>query len=44
MGGERAPATIGIGMVVASLFLFAIGMTVAADALENLVGSFDVAA
>ena len=42
MGGRLR--TIGIGMVVASLFLFAIGITVTADALENLVGSFDVAA
>jgi hypothetical protein len=39
----RRLRTIGIGMVVASLFLFAIGMIVAADALENLVGSLDVA-
>jgi hypothetical protein len=39
----RRLRTIGIGMVVASLFLFAIGMIVAADALENLVGSLDIA-
>jgi hypothetical protein len=39
----RRLRTIGIGMVVASLFLFAIGMIVAADALENLVGSLDAA-
>jgi hypothetical protein len=31
-------------MVVASLILFAIGMTVAAIALENLVRSLDIAA
>ena len=40
----RRLRTIGIGMVVASLILFAIGMTVAADALENLVRSLDIAA
>ena len=40
----RRLRAIGIGMVVASLILFAIGMTVAADALENLVRSLDIAA
>jgi hypothetical protein len=29
---------VGIGMVVASLFLFAVGITVAANALGNLIG------
>jgi hypothetical protein len=40
----RRLRAIGIGMVVASLILFAIGMTVAANALENLVRSLDIAA
>jgi hypothetical protein len=40
----RRLRAIGIGMVVASLILFAIGMTVAAIALENLVRSLDIAA
>ena len=31
---------VGIGMVVVSLFLFAVGISVAANALGNLVGSF----
>ena len=33
---------VGIGMVVASLFLFALGITMAANAMGNLVGSLDV--
>jgi hypothetical protein len=32
---------VGIGMVVASLFLFAVGITVAANAVGNLIGSLD---
>ena len=32
---------VGIGMVVASLFLFAVGIAVAANALGNLIGSLD---
>ena len=35
---------VGIGMVVASLFLFAVGITVAANAVGNLIGSLDIAA
>jgi hypothetical protein len=35
---------LGIGMVVASLFLFAVGMTVAANAIGHLIGSLDVSA
>jgi hypothetical protein len=35
---------IGIGMVIASLFLFAIGITMAANALGSLIGSLDVTA
>ena len=31
---------VGIGMVVVSLFLFAVGICVAANALGNLIGSF----
>jgi hypothetical protein len=31
-------------MVVASLLLFAVGITVAANALTNVIGSFDVTA
>jgi hypothetical protein len=34
----------GIGMVVASLLLFATGMTVAANALGNLIGALEVTA
>ena len=30
------------GMVVASLLLFAVGITVAANAIGNLIGSLDV--
>jgi hypothetical protein len=33
---------IGIGMVVASLLLFAVGITVAANALTDVIGSLDV--
>lgn len=39
----RRLRSVGIGMVVASLSIFAIGITVAANALGNLVGSLDVA-
>jgi hypothetical protein len=35
---------IGIGMVVAALISFAVGITVAANAMGNLIGSLDVAA
>ena len=35
---------VGIGMVVASLFLFAVGITVAANAVGNLIGSLDMTA
>ena len=35
---------VGIGMVVASLLLFAVGITVAANALGNVIGSFEVVA
>ena len=38
----RRLRSVGIGMVVASLFLFAIGITVAANAMGNLIGSLDV--
>jgi hypothetical protein len=31
---------VGIGMVAVSLFLFAVGISVAASGLGNLVGSF----
>ena len=34
---------VGIGMVVGSLSIFSVGITVAANALGNLVGSLDVA-
>jgi len=34
----RRLRSVGIGMVVASLFLFAVGITVAANALGNLIG------
>ena len=43
-GTGRRLRFVGIGMVVASLFLFAVGITVAANALSNLIGSLDVAA
>jgi hypothetical protein len=35
---------VGIGTVVASLFLFAVGIAVAANALGNLIGSLDLTA
>jgi len=35
---------VGIGMVVASLLLFAVGITVAANALSNVIGSLEVVA
>jgi hypothetical protein len=35
---------VGIGMVVASLFLFAVGIAVAANAVGNLIGSLDMTA
>jgi hypothetical protein len=41
--GQRLRA-IGIGMVVAALVSFAVGITVAADAMENLIGSLNLAA
>jgi hypothetical protein len=37
----RRLRSIGIGMVVASLVLFAVGITVAANGLCNLIGSLD---
>jgi hypothetical protein len=43
-GTGRRLRFVGIGMVVASLLLFAVGITVAANALCNLIGSLDVAA
>src|SRR5215831_10239274 len=43
-GTGRRLRFVGIGMVVASLFLFAVGITVASNALSNLIGSLDVAA
>jgi hypothetical protein len=39
----RRLRSVGIGMVVGSLSIFAVGITVAANALGNLVGSLDVA-
>jgi len=41
--GRRLRA-IGIGMVVAALVSFAVGITVAANAMGNLIGSLDLAA
>src|SRR6516164_5042829 len=35
---------VGIGMVVASLLLFAVGVTVAANALSSVIGSLELAA
>ena len=35
---------VGIGMIVASLLLFAVGISVAANALSNVIGSLDVIA
>jgi hypothetical protein len=43
-GTGRCLRFIGIGMVVASLLLFAVGITVAANALTNVIGSLDVTA
>ena len=40
----RRLRSVGIGMVVASLFLFAVGIAVAANALGNLIGSLDLTA
>jgi hypothetical protein len=37
----RRLRSIGIGMVVASLVLFAVGITLAANGLGNLIGSLD---
>jgi hypothetical protein len=41
-GTGRQLRFVGIGMVVASLFLFAAGVSVAANALINVIGSLDV--
>ena len=41
-GTGRRLRFVGIGMVVASLLLFAVGITVAANALSNVIGSLDV--
>jgi hypothetical protein len=41
--GRRLRA-MGIGMVVAALASFAVGITVAANAMGNLIGSLDLAA
>jgi hypothetical protein len=35
---------VGIGMVIASLLLFAVGITVAANALSNLIEQLEVTA
>ena len=35
---------VGIGMIVASLFLFAVGISVAANAVGNLIGQLDLTA
>ena len=43
-GTGRRIRFVGIGMVVASLLLFAVGITVAANALSNMIGSLDVVA
>jgi hypothetical protein len=40
----RRLRTIGIGMVVAALVSFAVGITVAANAMGNLIGFLDVTA
>jgi hypothetical protein len=40
----RRPRAIGIGMVVAALVSFAVGITVAANGMGNLVGSLDAIA
>jgi hypothetical protein len=41
--GRRLRA-IGIGMVVAALVSFSVGITVAANAMGNLIGSLELAA
>ena len=41
-GTGRRLRFVGIGMVVASLLLFAVGITVAANAWSNVIGSLDV--
>ena len=41
-GTGRQLRFVGIGMVVASLLLFATGISVAANALSNVIGSLDV--
>ena len=41
-GTGRQLRFVGIGMVVASLLLFAAGISVAANALSNVIGSLDV--
>ena len=41
-GTGRQLRFVGIGMVIASLFLFAAGISVAANALSNVIGSLDV--
>ena len=41
-GTGRHLRFVGIGMVVASLLLFAVGVSVAANALSNVIGSLDV--
>ena len=43
-GTGRHLRFVGIGMVVASLILFAVGISVAANALSNVIGSLDVVA
>ena len=43
-GTGRRLRFVGIGMVVASLLFFAVGITVAANALSNVIGSLDVIA
>jgi hypothetical protein len=43
-GAGRQLRFVGIGMVVASLLLFAVGSIGAANALSNVIGSLDVIA
>jgi hypothetical protein len=43
-GAGRQLRFVGIGMVVASLLLFAAGISVAANALSDVIGSLDVVA
>ena len=43
-GTGRQLRFVGIGMVVASLLLFAVGISVAANALSDVIGSLDVIA